>query len=502
MPESSPTPPTSLTLLVVDEEEPRREALVALLEERFVVAAVAGAAEAEACLSQVGVDALLLSLSDRPEHDARILAACAERVPLAGRLLLVAERGEVEIPAVPGAAPHRILRRAGALAELVEAVEEASRLARGGYEQELTIGELEFETLALSEFNRDLEGRLVRQAGALECLRRLSSRLVEPLQLREIAQAAAEGVLEALGSRGVIVQVREPDGKYVEASLGPEMSTRMVSEPLRCGGESIGEIVIDVVDAWGRELTTAELEVLGAIAATTAVAAAGELGRRRRDAAEYATVVALARLSEHRDDSTGQHLERVGQYCRIVACGLLRAGKHTGLIDDGWVRDLVLSAPLHDIGKVGVPDAILLKQGKLTPGEWEIMKTHARIGAETLRGVIEAHGVTGYLAMGLDIALCHHERWDGGGYPQGLRGDEIPLSARILALADVYDALTTTRPYKTPWSHQEALAHLAANRGTHFDPDVVDAFLSCAEEADEVRVRLADAAAEPERSVA
>ena len=184
------------------------------------------------------------------------------------------------------------------------------------------------------------------------------------------------------------------------------MSTRMVAEPLRCGSEIIGEIVIDVVDAWGNELTQIELEVLGAIAATAAVAAASELGRRRRDAAEYATVVALAQLSEHRDDSTGQHLQRVGEYCKIVACGLARAGEHPGLISEAWVRDLVLSAPLHDIGKVGVPDAILLKQGKLTPGEFEIMKTHASIGAETLRRVIESHGVTGYLSMG-QIGRAH-----------------------------------------------------------------------------------------------
>jgi response regulator RpfG family c-di-GMP phosphodiesterase len=502
MPRPADPAPTRLTLLLVDDREARREAVEALLEERFVVVPVPSLEAADACLAQVGVDALLVAAGPAVEEILGLFTRCAERVPLAGRILLAEEGMAEELPAAPGAAPHRVVRRARDLEALTEAVEEAARLARGGFDQELAIGQLEFENLALAEFNRDLESDLVRQRSSVACLRRLSNRLVEPLDLREIARAAAETVLEAIGHRGVLVQVREPSGSHVEWAVGPEMSTRMVSEPLRCGGGDIGEIVVDVVDAWGVELLPVQLEVLGAIASTTAIAAASELGRRSRDAAEYATVVALARLSEHRDDSTGQHLERVGEYCRIVARGLERAGRHAGLIDDGWVRDLVLSAPLHDIGKVGVPDAILLKQGKLTPGEWEIMKTHARIGAETLRGVIDAHGVTGYLSMGLEIALCHHERWDGAGYPEGLRGDEIPLSARILAIADVYDALTTVRPYKTAWSHQEALAHLVANRGTHFDPEVVDAFVECADEADEVRLRLADAVEDPRRSVA
>ena len=493
---------TRPTLLVVDASEPRREELVAQLEESFVVIAVAEPCEVGPCLAQCEVDALLLAPTGRVDEDSDALARCANRTPLAGRLLLVDERSEAEELQLPGAQPHRVLRRGGGLSELAEAIEEARDLAQGSHEQELALGELEFEAQALSDFNRDLAGRLERQTGALECLRRLSARLVEPLGLAEVAQAAAASVLEALGHRGVVVQVWEPGGSHTEACLGPEMSTRMVAEPLRCGSEIIGEIVIDVVDAWGNELTQIELEVLGAIAATAAVAAASELGRRRRDAAEYATVVALAQLSEHRDDSTGQHLQRVGEYCKIVACGLARAGEHPDLISDAWVRDLVLSAPLHDIGKVGVPDAILLKQGKLTQGEFEIMKTHASIGAETLRRVIESHGVTGYLSMGLEIAHCHHERWDGGGYPQGLRGEEIPLSARILAVADVYDALTTARPYKAPWTHEQALAHLGANRGTHFDPAVVDAFLSSAEEADEVRQRLADPSAEAEQAAA
>jgi putative two-component system response regulator len=153
----------------------------------------------------------------------------------------------------------------------------------------------------------------------------------------------------------------------------------------------------------------------------------------------------------------------------------------------------VRSAPLHDIGKVGIPDAILLKPGKLDPAEWAIMQTHAEIGAECLRGVMKEGRFQGFLQMSLDIAWCHHERWDGSGYPRKLAGTDIPLSARILALADVYDALTTVRPYKEAWTHERAIEWLASVAGSHLDPDVVRAFLGRAADADAIRARLADA---------
>ena len=149
---------------------------------------------------------------------------------------------------------------------------------------------------------------------------------------------------------------------------------------------------------------------------------------------------------------------------------------------------------MHDIGKVGIPDAILLKPGKLSADEWEVMKTHAQIGADCLSSVIDVHRPQSSLQMSLDIAWCHHEKWDGSGYPRGLRGEQIPLSARILALADVYDALTTVRPYKQAWTHQRAISWLSQVGGTHLDPRVVKAFLTRADRADAIRARLADRA--------
>jgi putative two-component system response regulator len=165
---------------------------------------------------------------------------------------------------------------------------------------------------------------------------------------------------------------------------------------------------------------------------------------------------------------------------------------HLRLITDVWIEDLVRSAPLHDVGKVAIPDSILKKPGPLTNAEREVMKTHTTIGAATLEAAHVEGGARGFLEMGRDIALCHHERWDGEGYPRGTSGEEIPLAARILSLADVYDALTTKRPYKDAWPHEEALEWISERGGSQFDPNVVDSFMDRAGEFDAMRKRLAD----------
>jgi putative two-component system response regulator len=234
------------------------------------------------------------------------------------------------------------------------------------------------------------------------------------------------------------------------------------------------------------------LAALRSIASSIGVAALEQLRRAERDAAQEATILALARLAEHRDNETAKHLERVSRFCRLIAEGLRQDLRDELQIEDGWIRDVERSAPLHDIGKVGIPDSILMKPGPLTDGEWAIMKTHTLIGADTLRGVIERSTPQPFLQIGLEMARDHHEKWDGTGYPRGLAGEQIPLSARILALADVYDALTSARPYKQPWTHEQALERIRADRGSHFDPRVADAFLARAERVDRIRSRLAD----------
>ena len=212
----------------------------------------------------------------------------------------------------------------------------------------------------------------------------------------------------------------------------------------------------------------------------------------RLDQAQYATVFALARLAEERDDCTGKHLERVSMFCRELSIGLADTGHFQDEITSRFVRDIERSAPLHDIGKVGIPDSILLKPGKLTEEEWAIMRTHPQIGAETIAAIMRTDPTASFLRMGYDVALCHHEMWDGSGYGQGLVGEEIPLSARILKVADCYDALTTWRPYKKLWTHEDAIAHVVKFGGSEFDPIVAATLRRMGDRLNCLRLSLSD----------
>jgi putative two-component system response regulator len=194
---------------------------------------------------------------------------------------------------------------------------------------------------------------------------------------------------------------------------------------------------------------------------------------------QQVTVFSLSRLAESRDPETGEHLERMRNYVKALAEELSRIQEFRTVVNERFIEELFSSSPLHDIGKVGIPDRILLKPGKLSPEEFEIMKLHSRVGGETLRAADREAGQHSFLGMACAIALHHHEKWDGSGYPDGLRGLEIPLEARIVALGDVYDALRSKRPYKEPFTHERAREIILAGRNTHFDTNVVDAFTRC-----------------------
>jgi putative two-component system response regulator len=203
-------------------------------------------------------------------------------------------------------------------------------------------------------------------------------------------------------------------------------------------------------------------------------------------------IFAMAKLAESRDHETGTHLERVRSYAHALARHLRNNPKYSGTIDDKFMRLIYLTSPLHDIGKVGIPDSVLLKPGRLSDSEFEIMKTHTELGAQTLDAAMREFPGTDFLRMAREIAASHHERWDGTGYPAGLRGEEIPLCGRIVALADVYDALTSRRVYKDAFAHQVARAMILDESGTHFDPDVVDAFIQAESEILAIRERYAE----------
>mgnify|MGYP001307794713 CR=1 FL=1 len=210
------------------------------------------------------------------------------------------------------------------------------------------------------------------------------------------------------------------------------------------------------------------------------------------------TIMAMASLAETRDNETGNHIRRTQNYVRALALKLQPLPKFAAQLDDATVEMLYKSAPLHDIGKVGIPDAILLKPGKLTAEEFEVMKSHTTMGRDAIiaaENLIEAPST--FLRTAREIAYSHQEKWDGSGYPEGLKGEAIPLSARLMAVADVYDALISRRVYKPPFTHEKAVAIITEGRGTHFDPDLVDAFVQI---ADEFR-RIAETYADSEEAV-
>lgn len=207
---------------------------------------------------------------------------------------------------------------------------------------------------------------------------------------------------------------------------------------------------------------------------------------------QLTTIFALSKLAEFRDPETGQHLERMREYARALALHLMKKPSHSKLITEDLVWNIYSAAPLHDIGKVGTPDHILLKEGPLTPAEFTIMKEHVNIGAETLHAVNRQHPGNSFVEVGIEMLEGHHERWNGTGYPRGLKDLEIPLSARILALADVYDALTSKRCYKEAFSHEKSRAIIVEGNNEDFDPDVVTAFLEIEIEFKNIRAEFPD----------
>jgi putative two-component system response regulator len=223
----------------------------------------------------------------------------------------------------------------------------------------------------------------------------------------------------------------------------------------------------DLLETYRRDL---EAEVAARTAELT-----GAFGKIK--SASLETIYRLSMASEYKDVDTGVHIKRMSLYSAAIAC---RMG-----FDENVVETILYAAPMHDLGKIGIPDRILTKPGKLDSQEWEIMKRHTQIGARILSGS-EAE----FIRLGATIALSHHEKWDGSGYPEGLSGADIPVSARITAIADVFDALTVKRPYKEPFTVEKSFAIILEGRGKHFDPDVVDAFFAIQDEILAIRKRF------------
>jgi len=206
----------------------------------------------------------------------------------------------------------------------------------------------------------------------------------------------------------------------------------------------------------------------------------------------HVTIFALAKLAESRDPETGLHLERMREYSRLLADHVASQDPYRQSLSPGFAEIIYQTSPLHDVGKAGIPDNILLKPGRLTAEEFDIMKTHTTIGGNTLGAAVQKFPGAEYLNMARDIAIGHHEHYDGKGYPGGLKGDAIPMSARVVAVADVYDALTTKRVYKEAMPHEEARNIIFKDRGAHFDPLLADAFMESEREFLSIKKNLSE----------
>jgi putative two-component system response regulator len=220
-----------------------------------------------------------------------------------------------------------------------------------------------------------------------------------------------------------------------------------------------------------------------------------EVAKRTKEiiAIQDVTILAMASLAETRDSDTGNHIRRTQFYVKALAEKLRDHPRFSSFLTEANISMLFKSAPLHDIGKVGIPDRILLKPGRFEPEEFEIMKTHTTLGRDAIEHAENVLGISvDFLTFAKSIALSHQEKWDGSGYPHGLSGDDIPIAARLMAVADVYDALISRRVYKESMPHEKAVQIMIEGRDNHFDPDMLDAFLSIQEEFKTIAKRFSD----------
>lgn len=483
-------------ILYVEPRHDLHDAVSQSLAELASVTFVSSGAEVLEALERESFAVLVCDYQSSKPGGAELIARVHQLYP-ATVTIVVSKVVEVDvvIQAVNAGRIFRFLERPCPQSRMRVAVEAALAEHHALSETERSVGKLGFSSRVLTDFNGVLEGRIEEQEAALLRLHRYVGDLNQCQSLSEIAQVTGMAAAEFCVDRGVFVELWDgsPQSERCHFATGPKLADRRHVQPVGTPEGQVGSLVVASFDPLGRTLTRTQRTTLASIAGSCAVAAHNQIRRQERNEAQHATILALAKLAEQRDNETGKHLERVSRYCRLIAEGLVADGFYTDEIDSEWIEDITRSAPLHDIGKVGIPDSILLKPGKLDAREWEIMKTHAELGARTLEEVIvhQEHEQS-FLEMSMRIAWCHHEKWDGSGYPRGLRGEEIPLEARILALADVYDALTSKRPYKEPWLHAEAMKWIAEGADSHFDPRAVRVFVRSHVEVNAIRELLAD----------
>jgi response regulator RpfG family c-di-GMP phosphodiesterase len=392
----------------------------------------------------------------------------------------------------------------------------------------------------------DLNGRLVSEVESrtsrLRVLYNFTRALNEAQTENEILDLILTTVGEVTGSRRVSVLLKAPDGQHLEckrasgiapsvvkrirvrytdgiagrvfttgktfvggaynnyrAADGPNatsdgeafVSTPLIATSIMTREERLGVLSITEKNGGG-EFSAEEIECIHSIADSGAIALHNQMRRERLNRSVDVLLMTVGRLAEFRDNETSNHIERVRQYARLLATELKRTSRYSEQVTDEMIENIYRAAPMHDIGKVGIPDSILCKPDKLTDEEYRAMQEHCRIGREVVESAVAETGPVPILTMCATIAASHHEKWDGTGYPEELSGEDIPLPARIIALVDAYDAITSKRRYKEATTHQRAVEIIKEDAGTHFDPELIEPFLRCAEQFDKIRRTNAD----------
>ncbi|MBP7937228.1 MAG: response regulator [Phycisphaerae bacterium] len=535
-------------VLFVDDEVNLLEGLRRQLRRKYVVATASSGAAGLEVLESQGPFAVVVSDYNMPGmNGAEFLEDVHHRVPQTVAVMLTGRPElSVAVSALHQGHIFRFLQKPCTQELLEKALDDAIEQYRLVSAERALTAELNARNEELRLLNEELEARVVQRTALIQRMQRFMTDLNGIDSLEGVADLVVGTTADMLTSRRVSLMlpdgnreylriaaavgiaqdvkeaIRVPVGGAIAGRVFAESQNIVVSEPDemsefsdRYDSEFFASIplastslvtpsgpvgVLNVSEPLdGRPYSAEALAQLRAIGEVVAIALCNQIRLRERNEARDATILALARLAENRDPETGTHLERVQAYCRLLSQALARRPEYTRVITRSFIETIVRSSPLHDIGKVGIPDEILLKPGRLVPAEFEIMKRHAQIGGDTIRSIINQGRTQDFLLMGMEIAYHHHEKFNGKGYPFGLAGEQIPLSARIVAVADVYDALTSKRVYKAAMPHGEAVTILRQEAGSHFAPEVVDAFLSREQDFAQLAVSLADLS-EPQKA--
>jgi len=527
-------PEISRKILFVDDEIKLLDGIKRQLRRDYAIVTADGGQAGLEAIEREGPFAVIVSDYNMPVMDGiSFLGAVYQKHPDTVRIMLTG-RAELELAvnALHSAQISRFLNKPCPGEILQQTLDDGLEQYRLRVSERLLRGRLQTANAELATLNDHLEARVAEKTRTLQLQYRYVAQMAQAMHSRTIINGLLSAVADISQSNQISLWLSPRRDDYFECVHPPAFANRSFS----CNtlDDGITAQVLHSLQAWQRTpdadealpcdtalftdrpclmaplvshqnvigLVTLSGEALNghgdanhAIAAVVDIAATTLQSRWHQEAfedAQDAIITALAKLSEYRDPETGAHLLRLKKYSTLICQALAGQAAYADIVTGAFIEDLVRSSPLHDIGKVGIPDAILKKPGKLTPEEFEIMKTHAQIGGDTLRTVYEQYPSQSFIKFGMDIAYCHHEKWDGSGYPQGLKGEDIPLAARILSLVDVYDALTCRRVYKSPFSRDDAKTLISQGSGSHFDPALVAIFLATEEAFHDIAERYAD----------